>query len=707
MRPADADALRAFLGRVALRLWWIAAAEGAAFGLLIATGFLLLGLPTRQSGITPLLFGIGIAITAAVARAMVSATRTAGGLTPAARVERAAPESRNLILTAYELATDVGAPTLLAATPVRSYVAEAIGRDAAALVTRLDPARLFPLSRSAATIGGVTIAWIAALALATGGNVAGRTVTSVPTLDAVQITVVPPEYTGGAERTVRNPERVEALAGSILRVRAESNAATIGITTLDFDRAYTTNADGSISIDLPATVDGFITLEPRLLDGTAGDRRMIGITVTADAPPRPRITAPGRDLIVPNGDRSIDIALDAADDLGLTSLKLRYTRVVGSGERFSFTEGDVPLTLVRRNAREWSASVKWELAALKLEPGDMVVYRAAATDARPGSQPVESDAFIVEIATPGGVAAAGFALDPEEERYALSQQMIVLKTQRLIALRPVPAPDSLSRMASEIAAEQRRVRAEFVFMMGGEFSDAGAGDSSMTELSEEEEEEHAAEEAAAGRQLNAGRVALLRAVRSMSLAARELDEGRLTTALGHERDAVKNLEDAFARNRILLRAFPEREQLDPARRLSGELAGLANVPRTRLAAEPTEAARALSELLPRIAALAAAPVGAEASPGEASRIGEAVLRADPGSRALQAAAKSLGEASSAFRAGRLAEAHRALDRAASTITESLGGALPRVAPERSAVQGTVQGRSANGALVDFLKRSRP
>jgi hypothetical protein len=634
---------------------------------------------------------------------MVSATRTAGGLTPAARVERAAPESRNLILTAYELATDVGAPKLRQATPVRSYVAEAIGRDAATLIARLDPARLFPLSRSAATIGGITLAWIAALALATGGNVAGRTITSVPTLDAVQITVIPPEYTGGAHRTVRNPERVEALAGSVLRVLAQSNAASIGITTLDFDRAYTTNADGSVTIDLPATADGFISFEPRLLDGTAGERRMIGVTVTTDAPPRPRITAPGRDLLVPSGDRTIEVALDASDDLGLTSLKLRYTRVVGSGERFSFTEGEVPLTLVRRNAREWSATVQWPIGPLKLEPGDMVVYRAAATDARPGSLPVESDAFIVEVATPGGVAAAGFALDPEEERYALSQQMIVLKTQRLIALRPAPAPDSLSRLASEIAAEQRRVRAEFVFMMGGEMSDGGAGDSSMTELSEEEEETNAAEELAAGRQLNSGRVALLRAVRSMSLASRELDEGRLTIALGHERDAVKHLEAAFARNRILLRAFAEREQLDPARRLSGELAGLANVPRTRLAAEPTDAARALGELLPRIAALAAAPLGAEASPGEASRIAEAVLRADPGSRALQAAAKSLGEASTAFRGGRATEAHRALDRAAATITAELGGGLPRVAPER----GAVQGRAANGALVDLLRRVRP
>ncbi len=707
MRSSDADALRVFLGRVALRLWWIAAAEGATFGLLIATGFLLVGLPTRQSGITPLMFGIGIAVTAAVARAMVSATRTAGGLTPAARVERAAPQSRNLILTAYELASDVGAPTMRAASPVRSYVAETIGRDAASLVTRLEPARLFPLSRSAATIGGVALAWIAALALATGGNVAGRTVTSVPTIDGVQITVVPPGYAGTAERTLRNPERVEVLAGSTLRVRVASNAATIGITTIDFDRAYTTNADGSVSVDLPATMDGFIGLEPRLLDGTAGDRRTIGIAVIADAPPRPRITAPGRDLVVPNGDRTVDIALDASDDLGLTSLKLRYTRVVGSGERFSFTEGEVPLTLIRRNAREWSASVKWALAPLKLEPGDMVVYRAAATDARPGSQPVESDAFIVEIATPGGVAAAGFALDPEEERYALSQQMIVLKTQRLIARRPVPAADSLSQMASEIAAEQRRVRAEFVFMMGGEFSDAGGGDSSMTELSEEEEEEHAAEEIAAGRQLNAGRTALLRAVRAMSLAARELDEGRLTTALGHERDAVRHLEAAFARNRILLRAFPEREQLDPARRLSGELAGLANVPRLRLAAEPVEAARTLGDLLPRIAALADARIGAEASPAEASRIGEAALRADPGSRALQAAARALDEASSAFRGGRAAEAQRALDRAALTITEALGGALPRVSTGRAPAPVGVQSRAANGALVDLLRRVRP
>ena len=65
----------------------------------------------------------------------------------------------------------------------------------------------------------------------------------------------------------------------------------------------------------------------------------------------------------------------------------------------------------------------------------MVVYRAAATDKRPGAPPSESDSYIAEILAPGSEAVAGFAIDQDQERYALSQQMIIVKTERLIAKR--------------------------------------------------------------------------------------------------------------------------------------------------------------------------------------------------------------------------------------------------------------------------------
>src|ERR1043166_6240538 len=98
----------------------------------------------------------------------------------------------------------------------------------------------------------------------------------------------------------------------------------------------------------------------------------------------------------------------------------------------------------------------------------MGVYRALARDGRPGVAPTESDAWIIDITAPGMIAAAGFSMDETENKYALSQQMVILKTERLIAKASSLPPDSVSAQAQLIAAEQRAVRAEFVFMMGGE-----------------------------------------------------------------------------------------------------------------------------------------------------------------------------------------------------------------------------------------------
>ena len=253
-----------------------------------------------------------------------------------------------------------------------------------------------------------------------------------------------------------------------------------------------------------ADADGFIAIEPAASDGQPGVRRLIGLGVTADQPPRVRVTTPGRDLYFADANRTIDVAIEADDDLALDSLRLRFTKVAGSGENFTFTDGEAPLAVTRDNDRAWKARGSLKLDTLELAAGDMVVYRGVASDRRPGTTPVESDTFIVEILAPGAVAAEGFAMDDQRDRYAISQQMVILKTERLLARKPSLPPETFAADAAGLAAEQRQVRAEFVFMMGGELAEELVDTSSLTELNEEAE---AAGEAdlAAGLLANQGR----------------------------------------------------------------------------------------------------------------------------------------------------------------------------------------------------------
>jgi hypothetical protein len=331
----------------------------------------------------------------------------------------------------------------------------------------------------------------------------------------------------------------------------------------------------------------------------------------------------------------------------------------------------------------------------------MVVYRAVAADRRPGAPPSESDSYIAEVVAPGGVAAAGFALDPEQERYAVSQQMVILKTERLTARKASMAADAYTSAAQEIAAEQRKVRAEFVFMMGGELADAPDPNEDPNMLNEEQEAEGEAD-LAAGRNLNQGRVALLRAIRSMSRAATSLTNVDLSTALTHERAALVQLERAFSRTRILLRALTQRERLDLTRRLTGTLTDAARD--TRPNAEPEMDTRgvALRRALAGIATLAGEARFASDAASRASNLAEAVLRVDASSKPLQSAATHLTSAAKAISANRASEARELLDRAATEIAGAVRGELPPSPRQPRAADI----ERLDGAFIDQLRGVR-
>ena len=162
--------------------------------------------------------------------------------------------------------------------------------------------------------------------------------------------MTPPTYTGRGPETLRDPARIEALAGSQLRFVVHARATSLALETIARHDTLTSSND-EFATTLTADADGFVAFEPRSTTAI-GPRRLIGLTVTPDAPPKVRITTPGHDLRLPDGKRTLDVAIEAGDDIGLTSLRLRYTKVSGSGERFTFAEGEVPIGVTRSSVME-------------------------------------------------------------------------------------------------------------------------------------------------------------------------------------------------------------------------------------------------------------------------------------------------------------------------------------------------------------------
>ena len=375
---------------------------------------------------------------------------------------------------------------------------------------------------------------------------------------------------------------------------------------------------------------------------------------------------------------------------------MRFTKVAGSGENFTFTDGEAPLAIARDNDRAWKARGSLKLDTLELAAGDMVVYRGVATDRRPGTTPVESDTFIVEILAPGAVAAEGFAMDDQRDRYAISQQMVILKTERLLARKSSLSTATFADEAAGLAAEQRQVRAEFVFMMGGELAEELVDTSSLTELNEEAE---AAGEAdlAAGLLANQGRADLIRAIRSMSHASTSLNGSEVERALKEERQALVYLQRAFTRARFILRALTERERLDLSRRLTGVLDATARGARPAVEAAATPKVANLRRALASVAELASGRGTTRERAARAAALAQSILTVDPSAERLQQVAKSLGTAAEAIASGQDEIARAQFDEAANTLAAVVRAELP--AAPSAADRGRLE-----GALADALRQ---
>src|SRR3954466_13060005 len=536
------------LGRIRLRDALRAAAAGA-IGMAVAIAIVR----SRARG-----FEIPAAIAAFIVIALATFMRFAGDRhrrAAAAAVERANPSLRNLLVTAEQLIAD---PNFTS-----PYMRERVIADATRQAARIDLPRSVPLTREITALAGAIALVVVASVVRTPALSVGAANSQSPqqmvkgsAAASVVLDLMPPTYSGQALSRLTDPSRIDVLAGTGAPWVVSSPEG--GELRLN-DVRIPLVSDGTAGMML--TTSGFIAVQAR------GLNRVIPLTVLPDRLPEVHITAPGKDLRIAAVSAPIPITAEAVDDLGLASLALRYTVVSGTGEQFSFTEGTLPATVTRQSDRSWTMKAALSLAQLKLEPGDSLIYRAVAVDGRPGGDGLaSSDTFFVELAGPGDVPLEGVEMPPDKERYALSQAMIVVKIQRLLAKERAMPRHDVEEQAANIAAEQRAVRANFIFLLGGEVED-------------EQVEAETSHEIQEGRLANQARREIVNATVLMGRGERELAAGAANQALPPAQDAVKALQRAFGHSRYLLRALPSRVRIDPARRLSGDLASASD--RTR------------------------------------------------------------------------------------------------------------------------------
>lgn len=557
-------------------------------------------------------------------------TRSTGAATPvmAAALIEAHGSQDNLIVTAVELA--------VRPRPGRAEIQDEILTQAKARLALVEPASVVPLRHPIAVTAAIMAGAFAVLslpsdALAPPQAVEATLQASTRGIDGFTVEIVPPAYSGRPSETVTSPVQVTMVAGSRVRLVVASDAEGVVAELV-----------GQPPLTLARDRDGFVgewlaersnAVAIRPVGGAGRDAKFLSVIVVPDAPPVVRVPAPGTDLAITGTKGRITVEVDGQDDLGLASLSVRFTKASGGGEALTFTEGELPLVMTRVTDRHWRGRAEWVLDGLALADGDVLVYRAIARDRNPNGSPVQSEAYLVEVGRLAGAVGAGFALPAEEKKYAISQQMVIYKTEQLIAA--FKSKGVASRGPGEgwleqnqlLGIEQRMVRAEVVFLGGGEVQD------------EVEEAAHS-HEVAEGRLENVGRAEMLRVINFMSRAEAELNAGRAAEALVLEREALTALERAFDRRRYFLRTLPERSRIDPTRRLTGALKDVRPWTRDRASLDGPPGIALQRALMRDLAAAATAAIGADAA------LAARIAALDPADASLQQAAVTLATATS-------------------------------------------------------------
>lgn len=397
--------------------------------------------------------------------------------------EERIPALENRLLTAFDLAD--GLPDGIVG---RAFLADAERRLQAVGVRGVAPARVrlpaLLLGSAVVVAGSFALVFPAAAAESwtrwmdpadayetKWNEVRAETLPNVPTppippFDELRWTVRPPAYSGLAAQDGRGDEPISALPGSVIRLRSRFpdrwdgvRAQAIGGAALGVSRA---GEEWVVEYRMPADARG-LSLEA-MAEGGVVDRRIVPLVPLPDQAPDVTLTAPAEDMVVASGTGRIPLRATAADDYGVGDFLLHWTHSSGSGESYEFKEGDWVFGSIQRGGKSATGELVIDLAALGLQPGDMMHVRAVARDRNDVTGPGESVSRtrIIRVARPEELdqVTTDVGMPPELPKDPLmSQRMIILMTERLQRERARLSRPDLQRRSGEIAQHQARLRA--------------------------------------------------------------------------------------------------------------------------------------------------------------------------------------------------------------------------------------------------------
>lgn len=408
-------------------------------------------------------------------------------------------------------------------------------------------------------------------------------------LATIVVRITPPAYAQLPSQAIDDPATVTALAGSqvVIEGRGRGVSALRGAVRIDAREA---EDRWRLGLAVPQAVEAL-----RLV--ADGHERVLVLEPIPDSVPTVRLAAPARDSVLREGKGTLPLAASLRDDLGLAEGMFELIISAGSGELYTFRTLRAAVRRFGAGVREAELRATVSLDSLALKPGDLIHLRAVAQDRNDVTGPGRgaSETRTIRIARPDEYDSV--AVDPlppsEPEKDALSQRMILMQTQELVARIPRIGAEAMARESRRIGMDQAKLRkkvGEIVFIRlegedeGEHAHFAGDGhDHAPSGVVNPDDILAAAERAANAdptRNLDthgdespivAINRPLLEAYNHMWRAATELETANPRDAIPWMERAIAALQRARAAERIYLRGRPPQVVVDLARvRLAGK-----------------------------------------------------------------------------------------------------------------------------------------
>jgi hypothetical protein len=310
------------------------------------------------------------------------------------------------------------------------------------------------------------------------------TVVDLPAVARVQAQVEPPAYTGRMAGPASDPARIDAWEESRVTLEIEATRPVKEMEVIWPQTGHTLNGSPHTSKESPGTSDHRVVPLQGSTDGKRWSATVVAqvsgpysinmrdrydlankpdlsrrVIVRADAPPTLNVLAPD-EFKETNPNDYLRLGVAARDDVAVASAELHYSIERSPGAKGP-TAGSVPALLAGLGTPRARGEAGMSLAALSLQPGDILSYRVRVADNRPGPRGPQfawSPTYVlkmIEHSEPLGVR------QETAEREALRA--------RLEAIQKAAA-------TNQQQAEQLRYRADEVRRGHGAWDEARAGD---------------------------------------------------------------------------------------------------------------------------------------------------------------------------------------------------------------------------------------